>query len=98
MLSDYLQTRSIILDTGKTTLALELPYWSFMEQMAERDGHLSWRDFFYVCVLEGAPNDIPLSSWVRLKLSLFLAEELDDMRFRYLPEYRELRKMLAVIS
>ena len=62
---------------------------------------VGWRDFFYVCILEGAPNDIPLSRRNRLaELSLFLAEELEDIRRSLVICLNtvNLRKMQAALS
>ena len=51
MLKDYLKTRHLSLDSGKTTLALEQEYWLLIEEMSEEDGYGDWRDWFYCCIL-----------------------------------------------
>ena len=62
------------------TLALEKEYWQVMERFAKEDGWSTWRDWFYTDVLPEKPDDIPLSSHVRLKLAMFLAEERNQLR------------------
>jgi hypothetical protein len=59
MLTRLLQQRHIILDSGRTTLALEKEYWQVMERFAEDDGWSTWRDWFYMNVLPEKPDDIP---------------------------------------
>ena len=80
MLKRYLIQRHIILDSGRTTLALEKEYWQVMERFAEDDGWSTWRDWFYMNVLPGKPDDIPLSSHVRKTITTFLFNELEERK------------------
>lgn len=77
MLRRLLQQRHIILDSGRTTLALKKEYWQVMERFAEEDGWSTWRDWFYMNVLPEKPDDIPLSSHARKTITacLFLEYE-----------------------
>jgi len=80
MLRRLLVQRHIILDSGRTTLALEKEYWQVMERFAEDDGWSTWRDWFYMNVLPGKPDDIPLSSHVRKTITTFLFNELEERK------------------
>ena len=93
MLKDYLKTRHLSLDSGKTTLALEQEYWLLIEEMSEEDGYGDWRDWFYCCMLEDKPDDVSLSRHVRLKLAQFLLEDRNNLRYKYVPEYKQLGKL-----
>ena len=66
MLRGYLEQRHIDLDSGRSCLALEREYWQALEVLAYEDGWNNWRDFFYMRVLPGKPEDISLASHVRL--------------------------------
>jgi len=78
MLTRLLQQRHIILDSGRTTLALEKEYWQAMERFAEDDGWSTWRDWFYMNVLPEKPDDIPLSSHVRKTITACLFSEYEQ--------------------
>ena len=44
-------------------------------------------------MLEDKPDDISLSRHVRLKLAQFLLEDRNNLRYKYVPEYKELGKL-----
>ena len=52
MLRHLLKNRSINLEHGKTTLALEPEYWNILETFAVRDGFQDWRTYFYAMLQE----------------------------------------------
>ena len=93
MFKEKMKTRHLSLDSGKTTLALEQEYWLLIEEMSEEDGYGDWRDWFYCCMLEDKPDDVSLSRHVRLKLAQFLLEDRNNLRYKYVPEYKELGKL-----
>ena len=80
MLKDYLEQRYISLESGRSSIALEREYWTALEALAYDDGWHHWRDFFYVNVLPGKPDDIPLSSHVRKTITTFLFNELEERK------------------
>ena len=43
-------------------------------------GWSTWRDWFYMNVLPGKPDDIPLSSHVRKTITTFLFNELEERK------------------
>ena len=43
MLKEQMKPKHLNVDTGKTTLALENPYWGLMEYLADEDGYSDWR-------------------------------------------------------
>ncbi len=51
------------------------------------------RDWFYCCMLEDKPDDVSLSRHVRLKLAQFLLEDRNNLRYKYVPEYKQLGKL-----
>ena len=97
MLKDYLKTRHLSLDSGKTTLALEPYYWTILEYLADEDGYKHWRDWFYCCMLEDKPDDVSLSRHVRLKLAQFLLEGRNNLRYKYVAEYQGIGKACKAI-
>ena len=76
----YLEQRHIVLDSGRSCLALEREYWQALEVLAYEDGWNNWRDFFYMRVLPDKPTDISLASHVWKMVTVFLFEEFDERR------------------
>ena len=68
--------RHIVLDSGRSCLALEREYWKALEVLAYEDGWNNWRDFFYMRVLPDKPSDISLASHVRKMVTVFLFDGL----------------------
>ena len=75
MLRRYLEQRHIDLDSGRSCLALEREYWQALEVLACEDGWNDWREFFYVRVLPGKPEDLYLASHVRKIVTVFLFDK-----------------------
>ena len=98
MLRHLLKHRSISLEHGKTTLALEPEYWNILEAFALRDGFQDWRTYFFSMLQESPPQEVPLAAWTRLQLTKFLHDELETMRFDYLPEYAEMRSLQRIVE
>jgi hypothetical protein len=46
-------------------------------------GWSTWRDWFYMNVLPGKPDDIPLSSHVRKTITACLFSENDELKSNY---------------
>jgi hypothetical protein len=44
-------------------------------------------------MLEDKPDDVSLSRHVRLKLAQFLLEDRNNLRYKYVPEYKELGEL-----
>jgi len=78
MLKNYLLQRHIILDTGRSSIALEREYWTALEALANDDGWHNWRDFFYMNILPNKPDDIPLASHVRKTIAACLFSEYEQ--------------------
>ena len=70
----HLRTRT--LDTGRTTILLENPFWHAIEYLALEDGHANWRDWFHENILEGWDSGTPLTSHTRCTLVTMLLEDL----------------------
>ena len=68
--------RTLTLDTGRTTILLESPFWRAIEYLALQDGHANWRDWFYENILGEWDSDTPLTSHIRFTLATMLLEEL----------------------
>ena len=75
MLKNYLEQRHIDLNSERSCLALEREYWQVLEDLAYEDGWNNWRDFFYMRVLPDKPEDIPVASYVRKMMTVFLFDE-----------------------
>ena len=65
MLKDYLEQSHISLASGRSSIALEREYSQVLEVLAYEDGWKNWRDFFYMRILPGKSDGIPLASFVR---------------------------------
>ena len=77
VLKRYLEQRHIDLDSGRSCLALESEYWQALEVLAYEDGWNNWRDFFYMRVLPGKPEDISLASHVRKLVTAWLLNNFE---------------------
>ena len=71
----YLEQHHIVLDSGRSCLALEREYWQALEVLAYEDDWNNWRDFFYMRVLSHKAEDIYLASHVRKMVTVFLFDE-----------------------
>jgi len=98
MLKDYLKTKHINLNTGKTTLSLEKQYWTLLDYLADEDGHANWRDWFYVNVLSEYQGDIPLAAHTRSTVTTALLQDLETFKDKYDPTRRQMRQIHALVS
>ncbi len=96
MLKDYLKTRHLLLDSGKTTLALEPYYWTILEYLADEDGYKHWRDWFYCYVLPDFKGDVSLASHTRLTVTTTLVHDLETMKDKYDPVRKQWNQMQAI--
>ena len=77
MLKDDGQQKSLTLDTGKTTIALENEFWGVIEYMALEDGHNNWRDWFEENVLANWDGKRNLASHTRSIVVIWLVSDLE---------------------
>ena len=80
MLKDNGQQKSLILDKGKTTIALENEFWGVIEYMALEDGHDNWRDWFNENVTPNWDGKRNLASHTRSIVVLWLVTDLETNR------------------
>ena len=98
MLKDNGQQKSLILDTGKTTIALENEFWGVIEYMALEDGHDNWRDWFTENVLPNWDGKRNLASHVRSYVAIALVTELEIFKQERDPEREALANMRRMVS
>ena len=75
MLRRYLVQRHIDLDSGRSCLALESEYWQALEVLVCEEGWNNWRDFFYMRILPGTSDVIPVASFVRQSTTKYLFKD-----------------------
>jgi predicted DNA-binding ribbon-helix-helix protein len=80
MLKENGQQKSLILDTGKTTIALENEFWGVIEYMVLEDGHDNWRDWFTENVLPNWDGKRNLASHTRSIVVLWLVTNLEQCK------------------
>ena len=78
MLKENGQQKSLILDKGKTTIALENEFWGVIEYMALEDGHDNWRAWFYANRLYDPDEGLSVAAYVRMKVAMFLFDDLEQ--------------------
>ena len=93
MLKDYRQGRHIVLEQGKSTLALEPSYWLMMEYLAEIDGVEDWREWFYLNVYPIFDRDVSLAAHTRLIITTSLLQDLEEMREKHDSGRLEVKRM-----
>ena len=98
MLKHQCKTKSLSLNTGKTTLSLERYYWSLLDYLAAEWGECDWRDWFYNYVLPSYKRDVPLAAHTRLTIATALAQDLEGFKNKYDPERKELNRLNALFS
>ena len=76
VISEGKHLRTLTLDTGRTTILLENPFWHAIEYLALEDGHANWRDWFHENILEDWDSDTPLTSHVRCTVVTMFLEDL----------------------
>ena len=77
MQQQYLEQRHIDLEHGRSCLALEKVYWDAIEALANDDGWVTWRDFFYIYVLPTKPCGVSLASHTRRTITQSLLSSFD---------------------
>ena len=70
--------KSLILDKGKTTIALENEFWGLIEYMALEDGHDNWRDWFTENVIANWDGKRNLASHTRVIVGIWLVTDLEQ--------------------
>jgi len=72
------KTKHIKLSSGKSTLALEQPYWNLIDYLSKKDGYDDWRDWFYRNGLFSPTEGLSITAYVRMKVALFLFDDLEQ--------------------
>ena len=98
MLKDQCKTKSLSLNTGKTTLSLERYYWTLLDYLADEWGEYDWRDWFYKYVLPEYDTNVPLAAHTRLTIATALAHDLEGFKNKYDPMRKELNKMMKSLN